>query len=155
MQMVDAMLKSPAHPKRSLFHAEKPIQRYYLLAASECIFMKHTTDCGKSADRPIGGPCQRKPRLRDMIETAPGWCPPFLHFDWMFALSCYWNKEVKIGHSPIKSLIGQKSQTAYAYSMIYWCNGYYRHANQKNFLVHIGNQPTTKLDWSGWLVLTF
>lgn len=83
------MLKSPAHSQRSLFDAEKPIQRYYLLAASECIFMKHTTDCGKSADRPIGGPCQRKPRLRAMIETAPGWCPPFQNFDWPFALSRY------------------------------------------------------------------
>lgn len=72
MQLVVAMLKSPVHPQRPLFDAEKPIQRYYLLAASECIFMKHTTDCGKSADRPIGGPYQRKPRLRAMIETAPG-----------------------------------------------------------------------------------
>lgn len=81
--------KSPAHPQRSLLDAEKPVQRYYLLAASECIFMKHTTDCGKPADRPIGGACQRKPRLRAMIETSPGWWPPFPYFDWLLALSWY------------------------------------------------------------------
>lgn len=37
--------------------AKKPVQAYYLLAASECIFMKHTSVSGKSADRPVGGPC--------------------------------------------------------------------------------------------------
>lgn len=51
--------------------------------------MKHTTVCGKSADRPIGGTCQRKPRPQTMIETGPVWSPPSFAVDWLLKVSCH------------------------------------------------------------------
>lgn len=57
--------------------------------------MKHTTVCGKSADRPIGGPCRRKPRPRTMIETVPVWSPPSFTTDWLFKVSCHKKEEIE------------------------------------------------------------
>lgn len=62
-----------AHAKSGGVRWIKPQHCHYLLAASECIFMKHTTVRGKSADRPMGGPCQRKPRPLILIEKKLVW----------------------------------------------------------------------------------
>lgn len=59
--------------------------------------MKHTTVCGKSGDRPIGGPCQRKPRPRTMIETGPVRSTPSVVVDWLFKVSRHRKEEVEIG----------------------------------------------------------
>lgn len=50
--------------------------------------MKHTTVCGKSADRPIGGTCLRKPRLKTTIGHEPVQCPPSGAADWLLGMSC-------------------------------------------------------------------
>lgn len=63
--------------------------------------MKHTTVCGKSADRPIGGPCQRKPRPRTVIETQPVLSPPTAAAHWLFRLSC--RDEAEIGIDPARA----------------------------------------------------
>lgn len=78
--------------------------------------MKHTTVCGKSADRPIGGTCRRKSRPHTMIESEPVWFPPSLAVDWLSRVSCqYSNKPL-----PFKNTIGQISQTGCATSVIHW-----------------------------------
>lgn len=85
---------------RELFKSmKKTPKRYYLLAASECIFMKHTTVCGKSADRPIGGACPRKARPRTMIETEPTCSPPLLVLDWLCGVSLHEKAEKEIDPS--------------------------------------------------------
>lgn len=75
---------------------KKASKRYYLLAASECIFMKHTTVCGKSADRPIGGPCPRKARPRTVIEAEPTCSPPLLAVYWLYRVSVHEKAEKEI-----------------------------------------------------------
>lgn len=81
--------------------------------------MKHTTVCGKSADRPIGGPCQRKPRPRKMIETEPAWSPPTLSVDWLFKVSCHGKagQEIDPSHRQI-SLVRVPKQAALPVSFI-------------------------------------
>lgn len=58
--------------------------------------MKHTTVCGKSADRPIGGPCGRRPRPRTLIGAEPEWSPPTSAVDWLFNVSSQKKAEKEI-----------------------------------------------------------
>lgn len=130
---------------------KKSSKRYYLLAASECIFMKHTTVCGKSADRPIGGPCPPKARPRTVIETETTCSPPPLAVDWLFQVSVHEKAEKEIGpaHAYMRLVrVPGASRIHYGSAVFHWLRGFYEHANHQNFLVQAVNQPTMGCDWS-------
>ncbi len=110
--------------------------------------MKHTTVCGKSADRPIGGPCQRKPRPRTMIETKRVWSPPTATLDWLVKVSCKEKaeKETRPSHA-LLSLVRLSKQAALLLSLIgpqiFTSTSITRISSCK-----LENHPTTESDWS-------
>lgn len=86
---------------------KKPRFGFYSLAASECIFMEHTVNiqyCGKSRDRPIGGPCPPKPRPRTSVGREVARSPPIVSVYWPLELPRHekaGNGEISPSHARI------------------------------------------------------